>query len=92
MERRSSLPYSQAPATCPCPELTPSSPHKPFPPPEDPSEYYPPIYVLVSPMISFPRVSPPKPFLHPQPEDAPCRGDRDPQTRGVVLTKHTNAT
>ena len=22
-----------------------------------------------------------RPFLHPQPEDAPCRGDRDPQTR-----------
>ena len=21
------------------------------------------------------------PFLHPQPEDPPCRGDRDPQTR-----------
>jgi hypothetical protein len=22
-----------------------------------------------------------RPFLHPQPEDAPCRGDRDPHTR-----------
>ena len=22
-----------------------------------------------------------RPYLHPQPEDAPCRGDRDPQTR-----------
>ena len=28
----SSLPYSQAPATCPCPEPTPSSPHNPFQP------------------------------------------------------------
>jgi hypothetical protein len=27
----SSLPYSQAPATCPYPEPTPSSPHNPFP-------------------------------------------------------------
>jgi hypothetical protein len=33
----SSLPYSQAPATYPYPEPTPSSPHNPFPLPEDPS-------------------------------------------------------
>ena len=32
----SSLPYSQAPATCPYPEPTPSSLHNPFPLPEDP--------------------------------------------------------
>ena len=25
-----------------------------------------------------------RPFLHTQPEDAPCRGDRDPQTRALV--------
>ena len=31
MEPESSLPYSQAPATCPYPEPTPSSPHNPFP-------------------------------------------------------------
>ena len=31
------LPHSQAPATCPYPEPTPSSPHNPFPLPEDPS-------------------------------------------------------
>ena len=37
MEPESSSPYSQAPATCPYPELTPSSPHNPFPFPEDPS-------------------------------------------------------
>ena len=30
MEPQSSLPYSQAPATCPYPEPTPSSPHNPF--------------------------------------------------------------
>ena len=33
----SSLPYSQAPATCPYPEPTPSSPYNPFPLPQDPS-------------------------------------------------------
>ena len=32
-------------------------------------------------LIQFIRSYPPyrRPFLHPQPEDAPCRGDRDPQ-------------
>ena len=35
MEPESSLPYSQAPTTCPYPEPTPSSPHNPFPLPED---------------------------------------------------------
>jgi hypothetical protein len=24
-----------------------------------------------------------RPFLHPQPEDAPCRGDRDPLNTGL---------
>ena len=37
MEPESSLPYSQAPAICPYPEPTPSSPHNLFPLPEDPS-------------------------------------------------------
>jgi hypothetical protein len=36
MEPEGSLPYSQVPATCPYPEPTPSSPHNPLPPPEDP--------------------------------------------------------
>ena len=36
MEPESSLPYSQAPATCPYPEPTLSSPHNPFPLSEDP--------------------------------------------------------
>jgi hypothetical protein len=31
-EPESSLPYSQAPATCPYPEPTPSSPQNPLPP------------------------------------------------------------
>ena len=51
MEPQSSLPYSQAPVTCPYPQPTPYSPHNPFPLPEDPSLYYPPIYVLVSPVV-----------------------------------------
>ena len=25
-----------------------------------------------------------RPFLHPQPEDAPCRGDRDPLVTAVM--------
>jgi hypothetical protein len=37
MEPEVSLPYSQVPATCPCPEPTPSSPHNPFQLPEEPS-------------------------------------------------------
>ena len=37
MEPEGSLPYSQAPATCPYPEPTSSSPHNPLPLPEDPS-------------------------------------------------------
>ena len=34
-------------------------------------------------LIQFIRSYPPyrRPFLQPHPEDAPCRGDRDPQTR-----------
>ena len=37
MEPEGSLPYSQAPATRPYPEPTPSSLHNLFPLPEDPS-------------------------------------------------------
>ena len=51
MEPEGSSPYSQVPATCPYPEPTPSSPHNSLPLPEDPSSYYPPIYVWVSPMV-----------------------------------------
>ena len=31
-----------------------------------------------------------RPFLHPQPEDAPCRGDRDPITMTCLLMYFTN--
>ena len=37
MEPESSLPYLQVPATHPYPEPTTSSPHNPFPLPQDPS-------------------------------------------------------
>jgi hypothetical protein len=29
-----------------------------------------------------------KPFLSPQPEEAPCRGDRDPLTPWHILSLH----
>jgi hypothetical protein len=58
MEPEGSLLYSQVPATCPYLEPTPPSPHHPLQLPEDPPSYYPPIYVWVSPMASFPQVSP----------------------------------
>ena len=37
-------------------------------------------------LIQYIRSCPPywRPFLHPQPEDAPCRGDRDPLITGVL--------
>ena len=87
MEPENSLPYSQAPATCPYPEPTfltiffsrggvasASS---------NPQAGVPPIAGYPRLLIQFIRSYPPyrRPFLHPQPEDAPCRGDRDPQTR-----------
>ena len=57
----SSLPYSQAPATCPYPEPTPSSPHNPFP------TSWRSILILSSRLslglpngLSFPQVSPTK--------------------------------
>ena len=54
MEPESSLPYSQVPATCPYSEPARSSPYPHILLPEDPSEYYPPIYAWVSQVFSFP--------------------------------------
>jgi hypothetical protein len=63
MEPESPSPYPQVPGTCPYPEPTPFSFHNPPPQrPEDPYEYYPPLYVLVSPKDSFPQASPPTPL------------------------------
>ena len=57
MEHEGSSPYLQVPAIRPYPEPTPTSLY-PLPLPEDPSRYYPPIYVWVSPVVSFRQVSP----------------------------------
>jgi hypothetical protein len=67
MEPEGSLPHSQVPATCPDPEPTPSSSHNHLQLPEDPSYYYPPIYVWVSPMASFPLAFTPTPCAHLSP-------------------------
>jgi hypothetical protein len=49
------------------------------------------------PLVSYPRLLIPyirryppywRPFLHPQPEDAPCRGDRDP----LITARGCNST
>jgi hypothetical protein len=42
----------------------------------------PPLFGCPRLLIQFIRNYPPywRPFLHPQPEDAPCRGDRDPHS------------
>ena len=61
METEGSLPHSQVPATCPYSEPASSSPYPYIPLPEDPSYYYPPIYVWVFQVVCFPQVSPPKP-------------------------------
>jgi len=44
MEPEGSLPHSQVPATCPYPEPARSSPHPHIPLPQNPSNYYAPIY------------------------------------------------
>jgi hypothetical protein len=64
MEPGGSSPYTQQPATCPC-----SEPDRPGPCPiislfYDPFYCYPPIYVLVFQVVSFPQVSPPTPDMH----------------------------
>jgi hypothetical protein len=64
MEPESSLPHSQAPATCPYPEPAQSSPNTPIPSPEWSVLILSPIYAWVSPVVSFPQVSPPKPWTH----------------------------
>jgi hypothetical protein len=62
MEPKGSLPHSQVPTTCPCPEPDHSSPSVPLP--EDPSYYYPPIYPWVLQVASILHVSPPDPYIH----------------------------
>ena len=52
MEPEVSLPHSQVPATCPCPEPDQPSPRLPISLPEDPSLYYPPIYARAFQVVS----------------------------------------
>ena len=63
MEPEGSLPHSQLPATCSYPEPTWSIPYSHILLPEDPPQYYLPIYAWVSQVASFPQVSPPKPWI-----------------------------
>ena len=53
----------------------------------NPQDGGPPLFGCPRLLIQFIRSSPPyrRPFLHPQPQDAPCRGDRDPQTH-IIYT------
>ena len=67
MEPEGSLPHSQFPATWPYLEPARSIPYPHIPLPEDSSWYYPPIYAWVSPVVSFPQVSPPKPHTRYMP-------------------------
>ena len=60
MEPEGSLPHSQMSNTCPYPEQARSNPYPHIPLSEESSSYYPPIYVLVSQVASFPQVSSPK--------------------------------
>ena len=64
MVPKGSLPRSQQPATCPYPEPARSIPCLHIQIPADPSQYYPTIYAWVFQVVSFPHVSPPKPFIH----------------------------
>jgi hypothetical protein len=61
MEPEGSLQHSQVLSTCLYPKPAQFRAYLPILPLEDPSKYYPPIYTCVSPVVSFPQVSPLKP-------------------------------
>jgi len=60
MEPEGSLPHLQVPATCPYPKPDQLSPRPPIPLPEESCYYYPPIYVWVLKVVSFPSGFPTK--------------------------------
>ena len=64
MKPDGSLPHSQVPVTCPYPEPARSSPYPHIPLSENPSDY-PPIYVWVFQVVSFPQVFPTKTLYMP---------------------------
>ena len=72
MEPEGSLPHSQVPATCPYPKPDRSSPYPHISLPEDPYEYYPPIYAFFFQVVTFPKVSPPKPSTRLSSARATC--------------------
>ena len=74
MEPEGSWPYSNVPATCTYPEPPRSSPYPQIPLPEDPSYYYPSIYVWVFKVVSLSQVSPPKPSISLSSKRATCPG------------------
>ena len=63
MEPEGSSSQSQVLATCPYPEPAQSTPYPHIQLPDDPSQYFPPIYARVSQVVSFPQVSPPQPCI-----------------------------
>ena len=64
MEHKRLLPQPQVPTICPCPDPDQCSLCLHTSLSEDPSQYYPSIYILVFQMESFPEVSPPKSCMH----------------------------
>jgi hypothetical protein len=63
MEPEGSSPYTQEPATCPCPEPDWSSP-RPHSTSRRSILHYTPIYAWIFQVVSFPQVSPLKPGMH----------------------------
>jgi hypothetical protein len=61
MEPEISLPHSQVPSTCPYPEPAQSIAYPHIPLSEGLSEYYPPVYACVCPVVSFAQFSQQKP-------------------------------
>ena len=91
MESEGSLPHSQEPSTCPYHSVSPCTMHvfmfrnKASFYGQEVSAHRPPqggplLVDCPRLLIQYIRSYPPnwRPFLHPQPEDAPCRGDTDP--------------
>jgi hypothetical protein len=64
MEPEGLLPHAQVPSNCPYPEPDLSSPFPNISLPEDPTQYYPPVYAWAFQVVSTPHVSPPKPCIN----------------------------
>jgi hypothetical protein len=84
MEPEVSWPLSQMPITYPFSKPARASPCPCIPLPEDPYQYYPPIYTWVSQVNSFPQVSSPKP-LYSSPIPHTCYMPRTPYFLDLVI-------